>query len=49
MRGDQQGHGYHGHDHSGIIGRSKLERLPEASSARITPRMPRKLWKAMVP
>src|SRR5215211_3532016 len=34
---------------SGIIGRSKLERFPEASSTRITPRMPRKLWKAIVP
>src|SRR5215217_6820528 len=30
-------------------GRSKLARLPEASNALITPKMPRKLWKAMVP
>ena len=33
----------------GTPGRSKLARLPEASNARITPKMPRKLWNAMVP
>lgn len=34
---------------SGTTGRSKLARLLEASRAPITPKIPRKLWNAMVP